>query len=155
MVIVKIPVNLNEIVRSAVINLQREAAGIRFNEQYGELPTVWADALLIENAIFNIAENARDAMPAGGWLYVRTQVYDTVNGGGRLAIIDIADTGTGMSEDFIRRDLFAPFVTTKPRGLGLGLYTCRQIIQMHDGKIEVSSRPGRGSVFTIYLPITE
>lgn len=155
MVIVKIPVNLNEIVRGAVINLQREAVGIRFNEQYGELPTVWADALLIENAIFNIAENARDAMPAGGWLYVRTQVYDTVNGGGQLAIIDIADTGTGMSEDFIRRDLFAPFVTTKPRGLGLGLYTCRQIIQMHDGKIEVSSRPGRGSVFTIYLPITE
>lgn len=153
MVIVKIPVNLNEIVRGALVNLQRDSSGIRFNEQYGELPPVWADAMLIENAVFNIADNARDAMPSGGWLYVRTEIYQ--DGAGRFAVIDIADTGTGMSQEFVRKDLFAPFVTTKPRGLGLGLYTCRQIVQMHDGRIDVRSAPGRGTIFSIFLPITE
>ena len=72
-----------------------------------------------------------------------------------FAIVEIADTGIGISEEFIEKDLFAPFVTTKPRGLGLGLYTCRQIVHMHDGEIRVRSELGRGTVFSIYLPITD
>ncbi len=73
----------------------------------------------------------------------------------RFAVVEIADTGTGISEEFIQKDLFAPFVTTKPRGLGLGLYTCQQIIQMHNGEIRVRSELGRGTVFSVYLPITD
>ncbi len=136
-VIVKVRVNLNDIAHSALGALRHDSAGIRVSEHYGELPLIRADPLLVEKAIFNIADNACEAMPGGGWLAVRTQLVENNGNGHRLAVIDVADTGTGMTEEFIRRDLFAPFVTTKPRGLGLGLYTCRQIIRMHDGEIEV------------------
>jgi len=155
MVIVKIRVNLNDVVHSAVRNLRRDDAQIRVTEQYGELPLIWADAPLVENALFNIAENACDAMPGGGRLVVRTKLVENPGNSHRKVIIDIADTGSGMSEAFIRNDLFAPFVTTKPRGLGLGLYTSRQIIQMHDGEVHVSSEPGRGTVFSVSLPVTD
>jgi signal transduction histidine kinase len=155
MVTVKIRVNLNDIVHSAVSNLRRDAADIRVTEQYGELPLIWADALLVENAIFNIADNACDAMAEGGRLLVRTNLVENGGNGHRKVVIDIADTGVGMSETFIRNELFAPFVTTKPRGLGLGLYTCQQIIQMHDGEVHVRSAPGRGTIFSVSLPVTD
>jgi signal transduction histidine kinase len=71
------------------------------------------------------------------------------------ALIEIADSGTGMPEEFIKGELFAPFVTTKQHGLGLGLYTCQQIIRMHGGSVRVYSELGRGTVFSIYLPVTD
>ena len=111
--------------------------------------------MLLENAIYNVAENAREAMRRGGLLAVRTRLVASDANGSSQAVVEIADTGPGMSEEFIRKDLFAPFVTTKPRGLGLGLYTCRQIISMHDGEIKVRSEPGRGTIFSIHLPITD
>ena len=152
MIVVKIRININDVVRSALGNLRRDATGIRIIEQYAELPPVWADSVLIENAIFNIVENARDAMPRGGELAVCSRLAESSD---YQAVIEIADTGPGMSQEFIRNELFAPFVTTKPRGLGLGLYVCRQIIEMHGGEIKVRSAPGRGTVFSIYLPSTD
>lgn len=155
MIVVKLRANLNEIVHSALGNLRRDGERISISEYYGEIPLVWADALLLENAIFNIVENAREAMPQGGILAVRTSTTDAAENGHGYVLIEIGDSGPGMSEEFIRKDLFAPFVTTKPRGLGLGLYTCLQVIRMHDGKITVQSEPGRGTVFCIYLPIID
>lgn len=155
MIVVKIRININDVVRSALGNLRRDATGIRISEQYAELPLVWADSMLIENAIFNIVENARDAMPRGGQLAVCSRRVENAEDGNYQAVIEIADTGPGMSEEFIRSKLFAPFVTTKPRGLGLGLYVCQQIIQMHGGEVKVRSEPGRGTVFSIYLPSTD
>jgi len=154
-VIVKIRTDLNAIVHSALLKGRRDGGGLRIQEQYGNLPTVWADAMLIESAMLSIVENARDAMPRGGLLAVRTGVISSDGNIPPLAVVEIADTGPGMSQEFISKDLFAPFVTTKPRGLGLGLYTCRQIVQMHDGEIKVRSELGRGTVFSIFLPITD
>ncbi|MCC6345841.1 MAG: hypothetical protein IT388_01490, partial [Nitrospirales bacterium] len=57
-----------------------------------------------------------------------------------------------MTEEFQRKHLFKPFFTTKEKGLGIGLYQCRQIVEAHGGSIEVSSAPGKGSVFTVALP---
>jgi signal transduction histidine kinase len=105
--------------------------------------------------VFNLLENAREAMPAGGLIAVRSGIARAEGTEAPFAVVEIADTGPGMSQQFIDKDLFAPFVTTKPRGLGLGLYTCRQIIQMHDGEIRVRSEVGRGTVFSISLPITD
>jgi signal transduction histidine kinase len=155
MVIVKVRTDLNEVFQSALRKVRGEGARIRISEEYGKLPLVWADAMLIESAMSSIVENARDAMPKGGLLAVRTRVVQPDGNAAPLAVIEIADTGPGMSQDFIMKDLFAPFVTTKPRGLGLGLYTCRQIVQMHDGEIKVRSELGKGTVFSIFLPITD
>jgi len=155
MVIVKIRTDLNAIVHSALLKGRRDGARLRIHEQYGNLPTVWADAMLIESAMLSIVENARDAMPRGGLLAVRTGVIRSDGNVPPQAVVEIADTGPGMSQEFISKDLFAPFVTTKPRGLGLGLYTCRQIVQMHDGEIKVRSEVGKGTVFSISLPITD
>jgi signal transduction histidine kinase len=69
-----------------------------------------------------------------------------------MAFIRIQDNGGGMSDDFIKNDLFKPFHSTKEKGLGIGLYQSRQIAQAHGGSIEVSSRLGVGSVFTVWLP---
>lgn len=152
-VIVKLRINLNEVVRSALNNLRRDTEAIRITEEYDDLPSVWADALLVENAVYNLLNNACDAMPWGGHLAVRTQFINN-DGAAPQVLIEIADSGMGMPEDFIQNELFAPFVTTKQRGLGLGLYTCQQIIRMHEGTIRVYSELGRGSVFSVYLPAT-
>jgi putative PEP-CTERM system histidine kinase len=66
--------------------------------------------------------------------------------------IRVKDEGCGMSEEFLRKRLFKPFSTTKEKGLGIGLYQCRQIVEAHGGRIEVQSEVGRGSVFTVRLP---
>jgi signal transduction histidine kinase len=154
-VIVKLRINLNEVVRSAMNNVRRDADGLRITEEYDELPSVWADALLVENALYNILNNACDAMPRGGHLAVRTHLIQNSDAGLPLVLVEIADSGTGMPEEFIHNELFAPFVTTKQRGLGLGLYTCQQIIRMHGGNIRVYSELGRGTVFSVYLPVTD
>lgn len=154
-VIVKLRINLNEVVRSALNNIRRDAHGIRITEDYDSLPLVWADALLVENAVYNILDNACDAMPGGGHLAVRTMLIPGETAAPPQVLIEIADSGTGMPEEFIRDELFAPFVTTKQRGLGLGLYTCQQVIRMHGGNIRVYSVPGRGTVFSLDLPVTD
>jgi hypothetical protein len=60
-----------------------------------------------------------------------------------------------MTEDFVKDQLFKPFRTTKEKGLGIGLYQCRQIVEAHGGKIEVKSEPGKGTEFAVFLPIAE
>ncbi len=154
-VIVKLRINLNEVLRSVMNNVRRDAVGLRITEEYDDLPLVWADTLLLENALYNLLNNACDAMPRGGHLAVRTHLIPDEGAGPPLALVEIADSGTGMPEEFIQNELFAPFVTTKQRGLGLGLYTCQQIIRMHGGSIRVYSELGRGTVFSVYLPITD
>jgi two-component system NtrC family sensor kinase len=154
-VIVKLRINLNEVVRSALNNIRHDAHGIRITEGYDDLPSVWADALLVENAVYNILDNACDAMPGGGHLAVRTMLIPGETAAPPQALIEIADSGTGMPEEFIQDELFAPFVTTKQHGLGLGLYTCQQVIRMHGGNIRVYSELGRGTVFSLYLPVTD
>jgi signal transduction histidine kinase len=155
MVIVKLRTDLNEVVHGAMLKGWRERGRIEIREEFGNLPPVWSDAMLIESAMLTIVENAIDAMPGNGLLAVRTGVVNGYDKRVPYAVVEIADTGTGISEEFIQKDLFAPFVTTKPRGLGLGLYTCQQIIQMHNGEIRVRSELGRGTVFSVFLPITD
>lgn len=149
MVVVKIRIDVNEVMRNALAGMRRDSQGILITEEYGKLPLIWADTMLLENALFNIVDNARDAMPRAGHLAVRTSMVE-----GHV-LVEIGDTGPGISPEFIRNDLFAPFVTTKPRGLGLGLYTSQQIIQMHGGAMAVRSEIGVGTVFEIHLPITD
>lgn len=109
------------------------------------LPTVGADEVRIEQVLLNLALNARDAMPEGGRLVLRTQ---TCEGGARLSV---SDSGSGMSAE-ARARAFEPFYTTKERGSGLGLMTVAHAIAEHGGKIDIDSAPGRGTTFLIELP---
>ncbi|MEK6791981.1 MAG: PAS domain S-box protein [Deltaproteobacteria bacterium] len=125
--------------------------------------TVMADAAQIEQVFFNLAANARDAMPKGGRLTITIGVVEVDNDfirahgygeGGSYALITFADTGAGMDEE-TRKKIFEPFFTTKElgKGTGLGLAIVYGIIKQHNGFINVYSEPGRGSVFKIYLPL--
>jgi signal transduction histidine kinase len=102
----------------------------------------------LERVILNLVLNARDALPSGGTINLRTG-----SAAPDLAVIEVADDGIGM-DDEVRRRLFEPFFTTKPdgQGSGLGLANCRTLIQQAGGHLSVASAAGRGSVFRVHLP---
>jgi two-component system, cell cycle sensor histidine kinase and response regulator CckA len=117
-----------------------------------------AEVARIEQALINLAVNARDAMAGGGTLHIETgfAVRDEASAvPRRFVMIAVGDTGCGMSEE-VRARLFEPFFTTKEtgRGTGLGLWTVYNIVQEYGGDIWVSSELGRGTMFRIYLPET-
>jgi CheY-like chemotaxis protein len=123
-----------------------------------------ADPTQIQQVLMNLAVNARDAMPAGGHLTVRTgstrldeHSLETAHvPAGEYAFIVVADTGVGMSAD-VRERLFEPFFTTKEagKGTGLGMAVVYGIVKQLGGFITVDSEPGRGTTFTMYFPIAE
>jgi signal transduction histidine kinase len=113
----------------------------------GRLPKVRADRAQIEQACLNLILNAVDAMPGGGTLTVTTSLLPS-----SFLLLTFADTGVGMTEEQ-RARLFEPFLTTKAGGTGLGLAIVHRIItEVHRGKLEVESAPGRGATFRLYLP---
>jgi two-component system, cell cycle sensor histidine kinase and response regulator CckA len=127
--------------------------------------TVLADTGQIEQVLMNLAANARDAMPSGGHLSISTETvaiddkYVTCYGygtPGTYAIINIADTGDGIDAE-TQTKIFEPFFTTKRvgEGTGLGLAISYGIVNQHNGHLTCYSELGKGTVFRIYLPITE
>jgi CheY-like chemotaxis protein len=103
----------------------------------------------------NLVINARDALPHGGTIRIRTEVSPDPRDPARSVVrLAVADDGVGMSAE-VQEHLFEPFFTTKERGkgTGLGLATVYGIVRRHGGRIDVASEPGRGSVFTIELPL--
>jgi len=123
------------------------AAGIELIDYLAsDLPTVWLDSELFRAALLNLVLNAEQAMPDGGQLVVRTSA--TADG----VALDLIDTGRGMDEK-TRARVFQAFFSTRPGGSGLGLPTARKIIESHGGRIDVQSEPGRGTQFTIHLPV--
>ena len=126
------------------------------------LGTVRADACEIENAVLNLAINARDAMPNGGSLSIDTAEHRVASGDagepllapGRYVRLAIADTGTGMTPE-VQRQAFEPFFTTKQpgKGTGLGLSTIHGFAQQSGGAATITSEPGRGTTVSVYLPV--
>jgi signal transduction histidine kinase len=112
-------------------------------------PSLFAfvDAAKIEEVIENLVLNALEAMETGGTLTV--EAGENENG---APAFSVSDTGRGMSRAFIEHRLFRPFSTTKKRGIGLGLYTCREVIKASAGTIEVESAEEAGTTFRVVLP---
>jgi signal transduction histidine kinase len=106
------------------------------------------DAERMEKVVENLVLNALEAMGNDAGLL-------KIEGGeleGEKVFFSVRDTGPGMSEDFQRRQLFRPFATTKRKGVGLGLYTCREVVRAHGGEIQVESQKGVGTCFRVVLP---
>jgi PAS domain S-box-containing protein len=123
----------------------------------GNLWPTRADASELENAILNLAINARDAMPGGGNLVIESRNVTGedagIPGGGEFVLISVSDTGHGMSAAVIER-AFEPFFTTKEpgRGTGLGLSTVYGFAEQSGGHATIASAPGRGTTVNLYLP---
>jgi two-component system cell cycle sensor histidine kinase/response regulator CckA len=124
--------------------------------------TVMADATQIDQILFNLATNARDAMPKGGVLIIETKVIELdnesaqlygFNEAGKYVLLSVSDTGVGMSET-TKEKIFEPFFTSKEvgKGTGLGLATVYGVVKQHGGHITVYSEINGGTTFRIYLP---
>ena len=122
------------------------------------LPEVIGNRDQLIQVFLNIIKNAVEVMPSGGKLTVVTRMSDmftSVQADGRkhrLMVVKVSDTGPGIKQEHLQ-DIFAPFFTTKDRGVGLGLALSYQIVQEHLGTIRVDSREGEGTTFSVYLPL--
>ena len=116
-----------------------------------DLPAVPLDRELFQQALLNLMLNAEQAMPEGGEITLQAFVEDGAN---PTVCLSIIDTGKGMDAE-VQAKIFQPFFSTKQRGSGLGLPTTRRIIESHHGTIAVQSEVGKGTKFTIRLPVTE
>jgi PAS domain S-box-containing protein len=134
------------------------------NDLAAVVPAVQADPGMIEQVLMNLAVNARDAMPKGGRLIIGTELVAVDEAeaklnprkrAGRFACLSVRDTGTGIAPEHMPR-IFEPFFTTKGvgKGTGLGLATVFGIAEQHKGWVDVSSTPGAGTTFRLFLPLS-
>ena len=145
------PLDINAFLRTAVSALASFLEEHRVRLRWGltaELPSVEADAVLLGQVVRNIVMNAAQSMPEGGLLTIQSAL--PVHGSG-LAL-HFHDTGTGIPPEELDR-IFRPFVTTRPKGTGLGLPIVQKIVEQHGGHVEVQSRVGEGTSFMIWLPM--
>ncbi|GAB4257947.1 PAS domain-containing protein [Deferrisoma sp.] len=146
--------HLNETLRDLAGMLERLLGeDVRLHLELGSgVGTVKADPGQLEQVVLNLAVNARDAMPRGGDLRIRTRAARDADGT-PVAVIEVEDTGEGIAPE-IRDRIFEPFFTTKAedRGTGLGLATVYGIVTQAGGRVEVESEVGRGSTFRVVWP---
>jgi signal transduction histidine kinase len=150
-VIVKLRIDVNQMLKElAPAIIAKTNRNIVPDIELSDVPLIWADPYYLHNAFSSIIENSIDAMPNGGSLKVETKLLTRRKK--TKVVVEISDTGVGMTKSFMENTLFRPFMSTKDKGLGLGLFTCQQIVQLHQGSIEVESAPNSGTIFRIILP---
>jgi PAS domain S-box-containing protein len=151
-----VSMDLNQVVRDSLAITRprweekkiKGGVPLQLELELGPVPMVMGRPAELNEVITNLVLNAIDAMPRGGTLQIRTRLGDH-----RHAVVTVADTGMGMSED-VRKRVFDPFFTTKgEEGTGLGLSVSHSIVERHGGDLRVDSQPGKGTIFTITLPI--
>jgi signal transduction histidine kinase len=152
--VVKLRVNLDRLLQDAVAERHPDLPRkVTLAESYGGLPPIWGDAFLLRSAFACAIENSLEAMEGEGTLSIRTRV-ETRRGKRRL-LAEIADTGRGMSDEWMRQCLAKPFHSTKEDGLGLGMYTIRQVAAIHDATVRIGSAPGVGTRVRFSFPAEE
>jgi len=152
-----VPTDLARLVDDALVLLERELSKYRVAVErvFEPAPPALANGNQIQQVLLNLLVNARQAMPQGGRVIVRIS-HDVEN---QTVDLMVRDTGCGIQPDKLRR-IFDPYFSTKSGpdatgkgGTGLGLSTCRDIIEAHRGKILVASTVGKGTAFTLRLPV--
>lgn len=139
--------DLAQLLDRAIASAEREINGVAVYRNYApEIPPFPFDAELMERVFYNLVLNAAQATAPGGTVTVKTRAE------GNIAVIAVIDRGAGITTEQMK-DIFNPFFTTKPEGVGLGLAIVAKIVDEHSGKIAVESEPGKGSIFCVSLPM--
>lgn len=142
------PVNINEVLLESLATYSRELArrdiGIR-RELATNLPTIRGDAPLLRQMIGSLISNACEATAPGGWIALRSSCNAN-----KQIVIEVADSGSGMSAEKLRQ-VFKPFYTSKPKGLGLGLPLAKRMVERLGGAIELESAAGKGTTIRLLL----
>ena len=149
------PVDLNTLIEDTLLLLGRQLqrSNIEVQQEFGNISTAVLSSDQLRQVFSNLVINAKDSMPTGGKLRIRTRQILTSDGLHGWIRLLIADTGTGIPRE-LTHSIFEPFVTTKgEKGTGLGLWIVKGIIGNHGGKISVRSKLGKGTVFKIELPV--
>jgi signal transduction histidine kinase len=152
------PLVVADVVRDAVEGLEYGSKQVRVNVD-DDVPELMADNNQLRQLLTNLMTNAIEAMGPGGRVNVKVSrvpddgesIFTGSPSPGQVAI-EVHDQGPGISEDDLER-IFSPFFTTKPQGTGLGLSIVRKVVDAHDGIIEATSAPGRGTTFRVTLPV--
>ncbi len=141
-------VDINKAVEdvAAIIEHQFSLNNITIEKNYSTIPFVTADGKQVQEVLMNLFNNARDAMPKGGTIYIKT--YQE----GDFIRIDIKDNGKGIKKEILDK-IFDPFFTTKDKGTGLGIPLCYNTIRSYGGDLKLQSQPDQGTTATIILPI--
>jgi putative PEP-CTERM system histidine kinase len=143
----KMKTDLNQIISTVIAEMDTATgAGIIFEP--GQLPRADVDSEQFQKVLINLLLNAKEATDGGGVIRVKTLGRD------KWIECTVTDNGCGISQEFIENSLFRPFQTTKNRGMGIGLYHSKAVIETHGGKIEVESKEGKGTTFRVLLPVS-
>jgi putative PEP-CTERM system histidine kinase len=141
-------VDLNSVVDDALRALNG-TANIKVVKQLASQPKLKLDRMQFGSVITNLLLNARDAVGPQGEVRIETAQDEN------WAVVSIADNGCGMSPAFVKSSLFRPFQSTKKKGLGIGMFQSKMIVEAHRGRILVESRPAVGSTFRVMLPLNQ
>jgi putative PEP-CTERM system histidine kinase len=138
--------DLNRLVADA-LEVLNGAPEINVVKELRLQPKLRVDQDQFRSVITNLLLNARDALGPRGEIRIETRQNDS------WAILSVADNGCGMSPAFVKASLFRPFQTTKKKGLGIGMFQSKMIVEAHRGRIQVESEPGAGTTFRVMLPL--
>ncbi|MBD3288125.1 PAS domain-containing protein [candidate division KSB1 bacterium] len=140
--------DLNRLIQSVISVVKSQAMDkeIKISAELNAIPKLAVDQNQMKQALLNLFQNSIDAIHKKGEIIVRS--YHTEN----MVVLELSDNGSGISEDE-RSKIFNLYFTTKPSGTGLGLSLVHQIISQHNGNIELQSEPGKGTLFTVQLPV--
>lgn len=142
--------DLGQVARDMLKEINTENfPNIRFNLNLNQETSVFADKLQISKVLQNLIINAIESMPQGGEIDISLRAKDS------LLCLAVSDSGVGISREFMKDKLFKPFQSTKKKGLGIGLYQSKEIVEAHGGRIEVESAEGKGTTFEVRLPIVK
>jgi len=140
--------DLNQLVGEALDGLE-QMPHVELTKELQPLPRMLADREQIRSVVTNLLLNARDALGPGGRICLRTQHL------GDSVVLSVTDNGCGMSAAFVKDSLFRPFKSTKKKGIGIGMYQSRMIVEAHGGSIWVESELGKGTTFRVSLPVKD
>lgn len=142
-----VPADLNQLVEETLMEIRADLATVELDRSKQALPEIPLDPDGIRSVITNLLMNARDATGSNGRIHVATSLANGV------VILTVSDNGQGMTADYVAKELFRPFRSTKTKGLGVGMFQCRMIVEAHRGSIQVDSIPAEGTTIRVLLPL--